>query len=77
MIQTLARHTDSLPCCRVKAGPDRLERPGCVLARAAKLLGPLVLLAPTRRELVSAPGGPWWEVRVLHAKLYPAKARRA
>ncbi|WP_189278118.1 hypothetical protein [Kitasatospora griseola] len=42
-----------------------------------KRLGPLVSPAPTRRELlaakVSALADPWWEVRVLHAKLYPVK----
>ncbi|MFJ2582990.1 hypothetical protein, partial [Kitasatospora aureofaciens] len=63
-----------------KAGPGRLECPGCVQARAAKDLGPLVLPAPTKRELVaalvSAPDDPWWEARVLHAKLYPAKDRK-
>lgn len=26
--------------------------------------------------LVAAPVDPWWEVRVLHAKLYPAKDRK-
>ncbi|GAA2280922.1 hypothetical protein GCM10010430_78800 [Kitasatospora cystarginea] len=35
----------------------------------------------TKRELVaalvSAPDDPWWEDRVLHAKLYPAKDRKA
>ncbi|MGE7438869.1 MULTISPECIES: hypothetical protein [Kitasatospora] len=39
-----------------------------------------MLPTPTKREqvaaLVSAPGDPWWEVRVLHAKLYPAGGRR-
>ncbi|MGW3046327.1 hypothetical protein ACWC9T_41645 [Kitasatospora sp. NPDC001159] len=47
--------------------------------RAAKDLGTLMLPPPTKRELVAAlvstPDVPWWEVRVLHAKLYPAKAR--
>ncbi|MFF2146246.1 hypothetical protein [Kitasatospora sp. NPDC058190] len=37
--------------------------------------------APTKREpvaaLVSAPDDPWWEDRVLHAKLYPARDRKA
>ncbi|MFD8708501.1 hypothetical protein ACFV1W_38970 [Kitasatospora sp. NPDC059648] len=40
----------------------------------------LVLPAPTKREqvatLVSAPGDPWWEARVLHAKLYPVRGRK-
>jgi hypothetical protein len=62
-----------------KADPDRLECPGCVQARAAGDLGPLVLPAPTKRELVAAlvssPDDPWWEARVLHAKLYPARDR--
>ncbi|MFJ1758651.1 replication-relaxation family protein [Kitasatospora sp. NPDC088134] len=65
---------------REKARPDRLECPGCEQARAAKDLGPLMLPAPTKRELVAAlvstPDDPWWEVRVLHAKLYPARYRR-
>ncbi|MFH8385857.1 hypothetical protein ACH4E7_33880 [Kitasatospora sp. NPDC018058] len=65
---------------REKAGLDRLERPERVRDRAARDSGPLVLLAPTKRELaaalVSAPDDPWWEVRVLHAKLYPVKDRR-
>ncbi|WP_268267683.1 hypothetical protein [Streptomyces kaniharaensis] len=26
--------------------------------------------------LVSTPDDPWWENRVLHAKLYPARGRR-
>ncbi|TYC66578.1 hypothetical protein EH183_42065 [Streptomyces sp. CB01881] len=64
---------------REKAGPDRLECPGCVRARAARGLGPLVLPAPTERELVaapaSAPGDPWWEARVLHAELCPVRGR--
>ncbi|MGW7448529.1 hypothetical protein [Kitasatospora sp. NPDC054795] len=62
-----------------KAGPDRLECPECERDRAAADLGPLVLPLPTRRELVaalvSAPVDPWWEDRVLHAKLYPARGR--
>ncbi|MFF2148638.1 hypothetical protein [Kitasatospora sp. NPDC058190] len=66
---------------RQEAGSDRLECPGCVRARAAKDLGPLVLPAPARRELVAAlvavPDDPWWEARVLHAKLYPPKDRGA
>ncbi|MER7757787.1 hypothetical protein [Kitasatospora sp. NPDC097643] len=65
---------------RVKARPDRLECPDCVQARAAEDLGPLVLPVPTQRELVaalvSAPDDPWWEDRVLHAKVYPARGRR-
>ncbi|MFF2147497.1 hypothetical protein [Kitasatospora sp. NPDC058190] len=64
---------------REKAGLDRLECPQCVRDRAEKNLGLLVLPAPTKRELVaalvSAPDDPWWEARVLHAKLYPAKGR--
>ncbi|MCC9312318.1 hypothetical protein LN042_35560 [Kitasatospora sp. RB6PN24] len=64
-----------------KAGPDRLECPQCVADREAKKLGPLVLPAPTKREqvaaLLSAPDDPWWDVRVLHAKLYPVKDRAA
>ncbi|MFJ7280857.1 hypothetical protein [Kitasatospora sp. NPDC098663] len=63
-----------------KAGPGRLECPRCERDRAEKDLSPLVLPAPTRRELVaalvSASDDPWWEERVLHAKLYPAKGRR-
>ncbi|WP_344469056.1 replication-relaxation family protein [Kitasatospora kazusensis] len=63
-----------------KAGPDRLECPRCVSDREEKELGLLVLPAPTRRELlaarVSAPADQWWEDRVLHAKLYPARGRR-
>lgn len=65
---------------REKARPDRLECPECVQARAAKDLGPLKLPVPTKRELVAAlvstPDDPWWEERVLHAKLYPARGRR-
>ncbi|RPE27968.1 hypothetical protein [Kitasatospora cineracea] len=64
---------------RQEAQPDRLECPDCVQVRAAKDLGPLVLWVPTRRELVaalvSAPDDPWWEVRVLYAKFYPARGR--
>ncbi|MFJ9611540.1 hypothetical protein ACIRS1_34895 [Kitasatospora sp. NPDC101176] len=41
----------------------------------------MVLPAPTRREQVAAlafaPDDPWWEDRVLHAKLHPAKDRKA
>ncbi|MFJ9777879.1 replication-relaxation family protein [Kitasatospora sp. NPDC101157] len=63
-----------------RARPDRLECPDCVQARAVKDLGPLVLPAPTKREqvaaLVSTPDDPWWEDRLLHAKLYPARGRR-
>ncbi|GAA1249349.1 hypothetical protein GCM10009665_45210 [Kitasatospora nipponensis] len=63
-----------------KAGPDRLECPQCAADREAGELGPLVLPVPTRREqvaaLVSAPDDPWWEDRVLHAKLYPSRGRR-
>ncbi|MER6366616.1 hypothetical protein [Kitasatospora sp. NPDC001527] len=65
---------------REKAGPDRLECPQCAADRETEELGLLVLPAPTRREqvaaLVSAPDDPWWEDRVLHAKLYPARGRR-
>ncbi|GAA1993406.1 hypothetical protein GCM10009738_87970 [Kitasatospora viridis] len=36
-----------------------------------------MLPAPTRRELVAAlvcaPDDPWWEDRVLHAELHPAR----
>ncbi|ROR35885.1 replication-relaxation family protein [Kitasatospora cineracea] len=64
-----------------KAGPDRLECPGCEHDRQEKRLGPLVLPAPTKREqmaaLVSTPADPWWDVRVLHAKIYPVKDRTA
>ncbi|WP_380282533.1 hypothetical protein [Kitasatospora purpeofusca] len=42
-------------------------------------LGPLVLPAPTRRELMaarlSAPADRWWEDRVRHAELCPVKDR--
>lgn len=62
------------------AGPDRLECPKCEQDCAVKDLGPLVLPAPTKREqvaaLLCAPGDPWWEDRLLHVKLYPAKVRR-
>ncbi|MGW3045515.1 hypothetical protein ACWC9T_37065 [Kitasatospora sp. NPDC001159] len=53
-----------------------------VLPRAAGQdpeICPLVLPVPTKRELVaalvSAPDDPWWETRVLHARLYPPKDR--
>ncbi|MFD7735760.1 replication-relaxation family protein [Kitasatospora phosalacinea] len=63
-----------------KADPDRLECPKCVSDREQEELGPLVLPVPTKRELVAAlvstPDDPWWEVRVLHARLYPAKGRK-
>jgi hypothetical protein len=40
-----------------------------------------MLPAPTKRELVaalvSAPDDPWWDARVLHAKLHPARDRKA
>ncbi|MFE5586406.1 hypothetical protein [Kitasatospora sp. NPDC056531] len=62
-----------------KAGQGRLECPKCVQAREAKDLGPLLLPVASKRELVvalvSAPDDPWWEARVLHAKLYPLKDR--
>jgi hypothetical protein len=65
---------------REKAGPGRLECPGCVEDRVAGDSGPLVLPALTKRglvaALVSAPDDPWWEARVLHAKLHPAKDRK-
>ncbi|MBD0695851.1 hypothetical protein BG452_04580 [Streptomyces sp. CBMA123] len=65
---------------REEAGPDRLEWPECEQAVVARDLGPLVLPAPTKRELVaalvSAPADPWWEDRVLHTKLYPARGHR-
>ncbi|WBP91246.1 hypothetical protein [Kitasatospora cathayae] len=63
-----------------KAGPDRLECPQCVGDRETEELGPLVLPVPTKRELVaalvSAPDDTVVGVRVLHAKLYPARGRR-
>ncbi|MEU8927437.1 hypothetical protein AB0D10_42095 [Kitasatospora sp. NPDC048545] len=65
---------------REKAGSGRLECPQCVSDRETEERGPFVLPAPTKREqvaaLVSAPDDPWWEDRVLHAKLYPARERR-
>jgi hypothetical protein len=73
--------TDSKPELTEKAGADRLECPQCVADREAEGLGPLVLPAPTRRELMgarfSAPSDPWWQDRVRHAELYPAKDRAA
>ncbi|MFE4977701.1 hypothetical protein ACFRAR_37045 [Kitasatospora sp. NPDC056651] len=40
-----------------------------------------MLPVPPKRELVAAlvstPDDPWWEDRVLHAKLDPARSRRA
>ncbi|MFF3116175.1 hypothetical protein ACFVSN_44185 [Kitasatospora sp. NPDC057904] len=59
----------------------RPRRVGSVADLAEKMgLGPLMLPVPTKRELVaalvSAPDDPWWEDRVLHAKLYPVKGRR-
>ncbi|WP_354645236.1 hypothetical protein [Kitasatospora camelliae] len=64
-----------------KAGPDRLECPQCASDREEKELGPLVLPAPTRRELmaarISAPADPWWKDRLRHAELYPVKNRAA
>ncbi|WP_224276450.1 hypothetical protein [Streptomyces sp. LS1784] len=66
---------------RETAGPDRLECPDFEQVCTARDLGPLVLPAPTKRELmaalVSAPADPWWEDRVQHAKLYPPKDRTA
>ncbi|MBD0695882.1 hypothetical protein [Streptomyces sp. CBMA123] len=63
-----------------KASPDRLECPQCEQDRVVEDLGPLVLPALTKRELaaalVSTPDDPWWEDRVLHARLYPARGRR-
>ncbi|MFD7907056.1 hypothetical protein ACFV4F_27070 [Kitasatospora sp. NPDC059722] len=57
-----------------------MECPECVQARAAEDLGLLVLPVPTKcglvAALVSAPDDPWWEDRVLHPKLYPARGRR-
>ncbi|MFE5588060.1 hypothetical protein [Kitasatospora sp. NPDC056531] len=65
---------------REKAGLDRLECPQCAADREVGELGPLVLPAPTKRELVAAlvfaPDDPWWEARVLHAKVFPAKDRK-
>ncbi|MET8704333.1 replication-relaxation family protein [Kitasatospora sp. NPDC004723] len=62
-----------------KAGPDRLECLQCASDREEKELGPLVLPAPTKRELLvarfSAPPDRWWEDRVRHAELYPVKDR--
>ncbi|RKE16775.1 hypothetical protein BX266_0001 [Streptomyces sp. TLI_171] len=64
---------------RQEARPDRLECPDCEQARAVQDLGPLMLPVPSRRELVAAlvsvPDELWWEVRVLHARLYPATSR--
>ncbi|MGK4586003.1 hypothetical protein [Kitasatospora sp. HPMI-4] len=61
------------------AGLGRLECPQCVSDREVEELGLLVLPVPTKREpvagLVCAPDDPWWEARVLHARLYPAKDR--
>ncbi|MFF2143642.1 hypothetical protein [Kitasatospora sp. NPDC058190] len=77
----LDRREGGLPAgLHEKAGPDRLECPQCAGDREVEGLGPLVLPTPTKRELVaalvSALDDPWWEVRVLHAKLNPAKDRR-
>lgn len=62
-----------------QAGPDRLECAQCEQDRAVKDLGPLVLPAPTKRELVAAlvstSDDPGWEDRVLHAKLLPERGR--
>ncbi|MET8630857.1 hypothetical protein ABZW30_45460 [Kitasatospora sp. NPDC004669] len=78
---SIGGNEDSKLELREKAGRDRLECPGCVEARVVRGLGPLVLPAPTKRELVaalvSAPDDPWWEARVLHARLYPVRDRRA
>ncbi|WP_035791295.1 hypothetical protein [Kitasatospora mediocidica] len=64
-----------------KAGPDRLECPQCAADRERQELRPLVLPAPTKREqmaaLVFAPDDPWWEVRMLHTRLYPLRDRAA
>ncbi|MFJ3794242.1 replication-relaxation family protein [Kitasatospora sp. NPDC090091] len=64
-----------------KAGPDRLECPQCVSDRETQSLGPLMLPLPTKREqmaaLVSPPTDRWWQDRLRHAKLYPAKDRAA
>ncbi|MGW2402768.1 replication-relaxation family protein [Kitasatospora sp. NPDC001664] len=62
-----------------EAGPNRLECPSCVSDREDQELGPLVLPLPTLRETlaarVSTPADPWWNLRVQHATLYPAKDR--
>ncbi len=63
-----------------EAGPNRLECPHCEQTRENDELGPLVLPLPTMRETlaarVSTPADPWWNLRVQHATLYPAKDRR-
>ncbi len=63
-----------------EADPNRLECPDCVSDREDQKLGPLVLPQPTLRETlaarVSTPSDPWWQQRVQHATLYPAKDRR-
>ncbi|MFD9598405.1 replication-relaxation family protein [Kitasatospora sp. NPDC059973] len=63
-----------------EAGPNRLECPSCVSDRGDQELGPLVLPLPTLRETlaarVSTPADPWWNLRVQHTTLYPAKDRR-
>ncbi|MFH9355135.1 hypothetical protein [Kitasatospora sp. NPDC017646] len=57
---------------QIRVAGERLGRPGHRHCRD-------LLPAPTKRErvaaLVSAPDDPWWEERVLHAMLYPAKGR--
>ncbi|MGW2402471.1 replication-relaxation family protein [Kitasatospora sp. NPDC001664] len=62
------------------AGPNRLECPHCEKIRRDKKLGPLMLPLPTLREQlaarVSPPADQWWDLRVQHATLYPAKDRR-
>ncbi|MFI8085888.1 replication-relaxation family protein [Kitasatospora sp. NPDC086009] len=62
-----------------EAGPNRLECPDCEKTRKDKKRGPLVLPLPTLRETLAArvsnPSDPWWNLRVQHATLYPAKDR--
>ncbi len=64
-----------------EASPNRLECPQCDSDREEKELGPLMLPLPTLREQlaarVSTPADPWWNLRVQHATLYPAKERTA
>lgn len=54
-------------------GPDQT-----LLVAAARAWDGALLPVPLRcgGALVCAPDDPWWEDRVLHAKLYPAKGRR-
>lgn len=63
-----------------EAGPNRLECPHCEQTRKDKKRGPLVLPLPTMRETLAArvatPADQWWDLRVQHATLYPARDRR-